>query len=211
MSIKKPPLTIQEYEQIFRTIHGFLLSTKANPSTSCLFFSIVGSVLLQQYHALNKAVAVIGTAEYNLRTPNNICHVFGEIENRKLISTSTAFHSWVEVDGWIIDFSAPLFGDMVSEEQAGAKIPSFMFQKIDVPSSPDMTIPGVYFHNPDSELSHKMKSAFVDREINMEYITLCFKWYKPFPAEMPSLKQLSMETGEISEIKLSPHRIIGAW
>lgn len=211
MSIKKPPLTIHEYEQIFRTIHGFLLSKNADASKSCLFFSIVGSVLLKQYHAMDKAIAVIGTAEYNLRTPNNICHVFGKIENRKLISTSTAFHSWVEVDGWIIDFSAPLFGDMVSEEQAGAKIPSFMFQKIDVPSLPDLTIPGVYFHNPDPELSHRLKCAFVEVEQNMEHITLCVKWYKPVPIEMPSLKQLSMATGTISEIKLSPRRVVGEW
>jgi len=57
---------------------------------------------------------------------NLLC--FGEHADGKILATKKAFHAWVEVGGWLIDFMAPEFPDVMKAKGVTSFIPSKMWQ-----------------------------------------------------------------------------------
>ncbi|WP_371323872.1 DUF2026 family protein [Dechloromonas sp. ZY10] len=109
----RPPLTLPEYERLFRTIHAVVANEEGDPSKACLFFGIAGAYLLSHHHRLKSARPIVGFAGYNLCTPTNLSVFLGGIEKSVCISDEDHFHCWIEIDGWIVDLTAPLFNRML--------------------------------------------------------------------------------------------------
>jgi hypothetical protein len=75
------PLTLPEYERLFRVIHAVIENEEGDSSKACLFFGIAGAFLLSRSHRLMGARPVVGVAGYNLRTPTNLSIILGAVEN----------------------------------------------------------------------------------------------------------------------------------
>lgn len=72
-----PPITLPEYERLFRTIHAVVANEKGDPTKACLFFAVAGAYLLKRHHKLSSACPVARVAGYNLGTPSDFGIIFG--------------------------------------------------------------------------------------------------------------------------------------
>lgn len=162
-----PPITLPEYERLFRIIiHTVVANEQGDPTKACLFFGVAGAFLLKRHHKLGSACPVAGVAGYNLRTPSNFSMVFGKAENETIVSNSNNFHCWVEVDGWIVDLMAPLFDEMAPGDRKGATIPRFMFQKpaiADVNTVISLDTPGAYLGYPERPADYDFNEGLTDK------------------------------------------------
>jgi Protein of unknown function (DUF2026) len=84
--------------------------------------------MLSKHYKL-KATAKVGMAAYHVGGEADVI-AFGEVNSQRILTThSNAFHSWVEVDGWAIDFMSPVFPDLHRKMGKSYSIASKMFQK----------------------------------------------------------------------------------
>jgi hypothetical protein len=213
-SLSRPPLTLPEYERLFRTIHAVVENEGGIPSKACLFFGIAGAYLLSRHHRLKTARPVAGIAGYNLRTPTNLFIAFAADEDGELISNEDHFHCWIEVNGWIIDFTAPLFNEMAPAERKGAIVPRLMFQKpaiTDVSSFESLNTPGAYIHVPNAELTTALMSHFSQKPAYSDLIGICEQWYVCPPKKMAPSVGIGDQHGNMNEVRLSRIRLGGAW
>lgn len=207
----RPPLTLPEYERLFRVIHAVIESEEGDSSKACLFFGIAGAFLLSQNHRLKGARPVVGVAGYNLRTPTNLAIILGTLEKGEWSSDEDNFHCWIEVDGWIVDLTAPLFDSMAPFERKGATVPPLMFQK---PASTDfegMNTPGAYMHLPNPELTVALLAHFAQKPAHGDLISICQQWYEPPPKKMAHSVGIGDQHGLQKEVRLSQLRLEGAW
>lgn len=196
----RPPLTLPQYERIFRIIHGVLLNEKCDPSKSCTYFAVIGAFLLEHHHRLN-AIPRAGAAAYNFGLPGKDVFAFGTELDGRLVSNDRAFHFWVEVDGWVIDFQAPIFQSV--------QMPK-MFQKAKN-FSEQLHEPGSFFHEINPQLTNQLLQHFQLHPMNTDLVNICTSWYRPPPKKILHALPISNARGEISEVKLSPITLSGAW
>ena len=208
-----PPITLPEYERLFRTIHAVVANEQGDPTKACLFFAVAGAFLLKRHHKLNSACPVAGVAGYNLRTPSNFAMIFGKAENETIVSDSNNFHCWVEVDGWLVDLMAPFFDDMTPADRKGATIPRFMFQKpviADV-NAVSLDTPGAYLHVPNDRLTTDLMKGFTDKPAYFDLVQVCDQWYARPPKKIAPSIGIADQHGKAKEVHLSPVRIAGVW
>jgi hypothetical protein len=55
--------------------------------------------------------------------------VYGREENGIFVNNEKAFHAWVECDGWLIDFMAPVMGVALRQDGVDWPVPRRMLQK----------------------------------------------------------------------------------
>lgn len=209
-----PPLTLPEYERIFRVIYTILLSEGADTSKSCLFFNIAGAFILASNHGQKNARFIAGLAGYNLRTKNGLSLVLGKVDQGKINVSSDEFHCWVELDGWIIDFSAPLFNSMVDFSRSNERIPPNMFQKLaseGVQSLNELNTPGAYLHAASQDVTTELILHFSQLQANADLVKICAEWYKRPPKRMQDSIDVANQRGEVNDIHLSKIHLEGAW
>ena len=208
-----PPITLPEYERLFRTIHAVVANEQGDPTKACLFFAVAGAYLLKRHHKLSSACPVAGVAGYNLRTPTNFAIVFGRQEGDTLVADADHFHCWVEVDGWIVDLMAPLFDEMAPADRKGATIPRFMFQKpaIGDVSAVNLDTPGAYLHTPNDRLTTDLMKGFTEKPAYFDLVQVCDQWYTRQHKKIAPSIGITDQTGKAKEVLLSPVRIAGAW
>ena len=208
-----PPVTLPEYQRLFRTIHAVVANEQGDPAKACLFFAVAGAYVLKRHHKLSSACPVAGVAGYNLRTPTNFSIVFGKSESDTLVSDTNTFHCWIEVDGWVIDLMAPLFDDMAPAERKGAVIPRFMFQKPVIADVKTISLdtPGAYLHLPNDRLTTDLMQGFTEKPAHSDLVRVCDQWYVRPPKKIAPSIGISDQTGQAKEVFLSPVRIAGVW
>ena len=208
-----PPITLPEYEQLFRTIHAVVKNEQGDPAKASLFFAVAGAFLLKKHHKLGSACPVAGVAGYNLRTPSNFSLVFGRLENDSVVSDSSRYHCWIEADGWVIDLMAPLFDDMASIDRKGAVIPRWMFQKplLADASSISLDTPGAYLHVPNHRLTTELMKGFTGKPAYTDLVRICEQWYVRPPRKIAPSVGIEDRSGAVMEVFLSPIRIAGVW
>ena len=208
-----PPITLPEYERLFRTIHAVVANEQGDPTKACLFFAVAGAYLLKRHHKLNSANPVAGVAGYNLQTPTNFSVVFGKSENDTFVSDTNTFHCWIEADGWVIDLMAPLFDDMAPADRKRTTIPRFMFQK-PVIADVDMIrldTPGAHLHLPNDRLTTDLMKGFTEKPAHSDLVRVCEQWYARPPKKIAPSIGIADQTGQAKEVFLSPVRIVGVW
>lgn len=201
----KAPLTLPEYERIFRMIHGLLLNEDCDPSKACNYFAIIGAALVSKHHRLT-AIPQAGAAAYNLGLPGNKVIAYGRIDDGRLISDERAFHAWTLIDNWIVDFSAPLF--------QGPNIRPKMFQRIRSGISPNpgqLDVKGSFGHATNSDLTNMLWEDFQSFSMNMDLFSIATDWYRPPPKKVFYSIPIADAFGKTTEVKLSPVLLVGAW
>jgi len=120
-------ITLPDYRRIYFTIHSLLIADSVNSHEASMLFSIYAAQILKRHYAIS-AQPVVGAAAYHLGLQAKTL-VFGDYQAGCLQSTDSQHHCWVEAEGWIIDFMAPLFPVLVKRAGKEAKIDAWMMQK----------------------------------------------------------------------------------
>ncbi|SDI31922.1 DUF2026 family protein [Propionivibrio dicarboxylicus] len=208
-----PPITLPEYERLFRTIHAVCATEQSDPTKSSLFFSVAGAYLIKRHHKLDSASPVAGVAGYNVSGSGKFSIVFGKTTSGAYLADSDHFHCWVEVDGWVVDLMAPLFNEAASADRKVESIPRFMFQKpviADV-SAIGIDKPGAYFHIPNDRLTTDLMTGFAENPVCSDLVRICDQWYARPPRKIAPSIGIEDQAGNAEEVCLSPLRITGAW
>lgn len=211
--IARPPLSLPDFERVFRTIHGVLLNEQGNPSRACLYFGVFGAAILSKHHRLS-ALPVVGAAAYNLGTTSNDVLAFATTQTTGLRSSESAFHCWLEVDGWAIDFSAPLFKEMLPSSGAPRQCARQMLQKPlqgMAPSFGELSSQGSYWYEPNPELATRLFQRLADKPANKDLLDICVNWYRPSPRKMLESIGVGDQHGRVKAVRLSPFTLQGAW
>jgi len=209
-----PPLiALSDFERIFRTIQGFLISEEGDPSKACNFFGIIGAGILNKHHGL-QARPVFGTAIYKIGPSHDDVLAIGDREDGVITSTHKAFHCWVEADGWMLDFQAPLFREMVASKGGSVACERKMFQKrleFMKPSLDDLTSPGDFGCLPSPELKVELLEGFLANVGYMDIAKICVEWYRPRPKKMMDPLEVADQNGKVKPVRLSELRLVGSW
>ena len=208
-----PPITLPEYERLFRTLHAVALSERNDPAKDSLFFAVAGAYLLKRHHKQASACPVAGGARYHLPAPIDFSMVFGTVQNDTLAADADHFHCWIEADGWIIDLMAPLFDEMAPADRKGPAIPRFMFQKpaMAETNAAPLETPAAYAHMPNHRLTTDLINDFTKNPAYFDLVRVCDQWYARPPRKMASSIGISDHTGTTKTVTLSPLRLVGAW
>jgi hypothetical protein len=124
-----PPLPFLDYQRIYQFIFDALESSGSTITyRSCVFFAATGATILREHYNVPATISVGSMAlRVDELQPNVV--IYGRNENGCLQSDENAFHSWVECDGWLIDFMAPILDIALQKAGTNWTVPSRMLQK----------------------------------------------------------------------------------
>ena len=208
-----PPITLVDYERLFRVIHGVLNFATQDPAKESLFFAVAGAFTLKRHHKLNSVSPVVGAAGYGLPVPAKAPLLFGQVTGDTLTADEMHHHCWIEADGWIIDLSAPLFDAHLPSEKKTGALPACMFQRpVTSPVSlADLGTPGASLHRVHERLTTTRLEQFSATPAFAELVRLCAMWYARSPKKLAPALGLSAPDGSSRTMTLSPIRLTGAY
>lgn len=197
-------------ERMFRVIHGLLLAERGDPTKACLYFGVIGALLLEHHHRV-RAVPVVGMAGYRLGEHHL---VFAEPDAGRLRATERGFHCWIQTEDGVIDLQAPLFPEALVQINPSLVVPRRLMQKSHATASesPDqLATGGTHWHHHDPDAHRTLLGAFVERRANQDLAQIALEWYAPSPAPMREAIQVGDGRGQVKTVPLSPLKIDGAW
>ncbi|HIF5636942.1 TPA: DUF2026 family protein [Vibrio parahaemolyticus] len=154
-----------------------------------------------------------GFAAYHLGGENILG--FGKMDGNTLSSNSEEFHTWIELDGWLIDFMAPEFPNVLKELTSKENIPRKMMQKPlskMVEYADDISQAGDFLLLPDLEVTNAIMSNIEKQPAFIDLIEICSKWYSRKSGKMSRSIQISDGRGSIKEVSIEDIApIVGAW
>jgi hypothetical protein len=212
MPQRRTVIPLPDYERIFRLICG-VLDTRLNTPHQCIFFSLVGAAVLETKYKLT-ANPVTGAAVYAVSAETGTVSMFGRIENGELVSSRDAFHCWIECEGVIVDFMAPLFEQSLKTYGHMASVPPRMFQKPHsemAPSISDLYKEGDFYVKPDSELALDVFKGFSTNLGVIDLANIVLHWYRRPPKPLPSRMGMGDDLGNVHPLELKGPRITGVW
>ncbi len=212
----RPLIPLTDYQRIFRVIHSVLDSVEANIPAASFFFSVTAAQILKKYYKKN-AFPVAGAAFYLINKEQSSALSFGVIDEAdatKVTSTSDAFHCWVQCDGYILDFMAPVFQELLAAAGHSMPVPRQMFQKEltrMATSSQALTEAGDFWLEPDLALTRDLLQQFMKKQALSNLSQVCVEWYQKPPKELSTDLVMQAQEGEGTKIKLTKLQITGAW
>lgn len=198
-----------EYERIYQVINSVLENEGADPSEACIFFSTYGSYILSKHYGL-EATPKAGLAVYRIGEQDEIL-AFGTIQNGTLSGDGDAFHCWVEVDEWAIDFMAPAFSQLPQDK---FKIPPKIFQKQlskMSPSPSELNAPGDFFLSSSPASTAKHMSVLTKSLAYGDLAKICADWYVKPPRKIKKAIQIGDGKGKLNSVSLKGQRLVGTW
>jgi Protein of unknown function (DUF2026) len=207
------PLTLVDYQRIFQVAHGIIGKLGKNKAKSCVFFSMVGAFILQKYHGCS-ARPVAGSAYYKLDESDIVLAVADPGKKFESSSLEGGFHCWVETNGWCVDFTAPLFPEMMLDAGSTSKYDRKMFQKpiTSMAVSPySLEHPGDYFLDVDATLTRELLRLNADRDDVGDLINIALAWYRKSPKTIAREMSIMNDLGEVTRLSLDAPAIVGVW
>lgn len=207
-------IPLKDYERIFRVIFS-VLDGRANIDRACIFFAIAGAQILREHYNLN-AVPISGAAAYAVGVDNSLVATFGEIENNNFISTTDAFHCWIECEGYVIDFMSPVFQENLLFSGLKTAIPRRMFQRSRAAMSMFSSFSEIFHEGafcciPSDERTVAMLKIFSDKPVNSDLANICRYWYRRPPKKIDHALDMRDDLGRVTHLKLHGPEIVGVW
>lgn len=205
-------ITLPDYFRIYSVIHAVLISEMQNTNKSCVFYNYCGAYILNEHYRI-PAKVYSGFAAYHLGNENILG--FGKMEGDTLSSNNEEFHTWIEADGWLIDFMAPEFPNVLKELTPGVVVPRKMMQKQIsemVEDAGDISEAGEFLLLPNMDVTKAVRSHIEKQAAFIDLLDICSKWYNKKAEKMPWSIQITKGSGSIKTVSLddiSP--IVGAW
>lgn len=205
-------LKLKEYERIYKVINSVIKNEGADPTVSCILFSIYGAHILSQHYKLN-AISKAGLAAYNVAGANEII-LFGEEYNGNFVGNNEAFHCWIEVDGWVIDFMAPTFSDIHRKTNSLHTVDVNMFQKpLSKMSSSahDLTQKGDFYLESDPNITSQKIAFIKDKVVYSDLADICSQWFTKPPKKILKTILVGNAKREFNQVSLIGKTITGTW
>jgi hypothetical protein len=200
-----------DYQRIYQVVYSVLeASGIAVTHRACIFFAAAGTMILRE-HYRREATISAGCMALMVDEQQARVVVYGREESAGFVNDAAAFHAWVECDGWLIDFMAPIMGDALLEDGHRWHLPRQMLQKRIVESKAtlsDIQELGDFFiwHQPSlaEQLIDRQPVQFID------LLNICLSWYRPPPGPLNDLA-LADSHGPSQKLVLRAPSIVGVW
>lgn len=125
----RPLLPLPDYQRIYQVIYSVLEASEiAITHRGCVFFAAAGAMLLREHCGLPATIST-GCMALMLDEHKANVLVYGREENGVFVGDEDAFHAWVECDGWLLDFMAPIIGEALRADGRDWQVPRRMLQK----------------------------------------------------------------------------------
>lgn len=208
----QPPLPFKDYERIYQTIYSVIKSAGLARHRACLTFATAGMLLLRNHYGLDATISA-GSMALMVDEESALVVVYGRQVNGQWIYDTKGFHAWVEVDGWLVDFMAPIMGQALIEDGCNFNVPRRMLQK---PLTDQKNYAEEVQHEGEFFCYHDkaVTESLIDRQSHefFNIIDVCQHWYRRPPAGMPPLaRRLNGPSGSKSVVPLQAPSIDGVW
>ncbi|MBP0598844.1 DUF2026 family protein [Herbaspirillum sp. LeCh32-8] len=207
-----PLLSIADYRRIYEVIYTVLEASEiATTHRACLFFASAGTLILREHYGF---AATISTGCLALvvdgRTPPNTV-IYGRQEDGCFQIDSDAFHAWVECDGWLIDFMAPIMNISLREDGCDWDIPRKMLQKRLTSKKQhlsELNQEGDFFIDHDSSLAESLIDEQPEQFADL--LGVCVSWFKRPPQPLPKVGMMD-NYGTVTYLSAAAPEIEAAW
>jgi hypothetical protein len=208
---RRPLLPLSDYQRIYQVIYTVLQASEiAVTHRACIFFASVGANILRTHHDLPATISAGCMALMVDEQRTNVA-VYGRDENGAFVNNETAFHAWVECDGWLIDFMAPIMGVAFREDGINWSIPRRMLQKELIDGKNTL---GEIQHAGDFFASHDraLTESLIDGQ-GLQFLDLmntCMTWYRKSPKPLKAVS-LADSHGPTKKLTLRAPSMDGVW
>lgn len=204
-------LPLSDYQRIYQVAYSVLETTGiATTHRACLFFAGVGTLILRERYKLPATISA-GLMAMMLDPATSTVMFYGRKQEDEYAADGDAFHAWVECNGWLIDFMAPIMGLALREDGHRMVVPSLMLQKrlVDAKPSPHhLEDAGDFFICHDRALTEELVSH---QPIAFEDLSqVCLAWFKKPPKPLPKMA-LGDSHGSAKPLVARAPSISGAW
>ena len=209
---KRPPIPFADYQRIFQVLYTLLETADGYTYKGCKFYAVAGAFLLHHHYKLD-AQPMMGAAAFKLNA--NEALFYGRVEDNKVMSDENAFHAWIECDGYMIDFMAPMFREALQSTGSTAKVDRRMFQKslgLDAPAFDQIPEPGNFCRSVNFELTSQMRHDFTEDNLESDLVKIASDFYRRPPKTLDRNYEIydTKVKGPVS-IKLSAPTVTGIW
>lgn len=208
---RRPLLPLPDYQRIYQVIYSVLeASESARTHRACIFFASAGALILRDHYGLEATLSVGSMALMVDEKKANVV-VYGRKQNDGWVYDSNGFHAWVECNGWLIDFMAPIMGQALAEDGVAFNVPRKMLQKPLADGKDDLRAiqhEGDFFFHSDSSVAH----AVLDSQGAMfeDLVGVCRMWFRKPPKGLSPIALAGNETSSKPLVLRAP-MIVGAW
>lgn len=202
-----------DYQRIHQVIYTVLDSADKSTAGGCIFFSIFGAYMLETIYK-KKAIPVAGSAFYLLDNESGITSSFAHMDGEIITSSKQAFHCWIQCEGYVIDFMAPVFKESLQSKGYINNVPRKMFQKklTNMSSNWDELMEeGDFYHLPNIDLTKDILQSFMSKHSNKDLLNVCLSWYTKPPKAILNTLGLMSDDGTRVNMKLNKLELVGAW
>ncbi|EGI75814.1 DUF2026 family protein [Hylemonella gracilis] len=209
---QRPLLPLADYQRIYQVIYSVLeASGLAKTSRACLFFASAGVLILRDHYHLEAMISV-GSMALMVHEPTATVLIYGREQDGRWQYDEDGFHAWVECDGWLIDFMAPIMGQAFKEDGAAVPIPRRMLQKPLADRKPHpkaIQHEGEFFYESDSSVAEALLD---DQSILFDdLVKICLQWFRRPPKALPPIAMGGTGISDPQPIVLRAPSITGVW
>lgn len=209
---RRPLLPLPDYQRIYQVIYSVLeASGIATTHRACIFFASAGTLILREHYRL-KATISVGSMALMVHEPSTTVLIYGREQDGEWVYDEGGFHAWVECDGWLIDFMAPIMGVAFKEDGATAPVPRRMLQK---PLSERKPHPNAIQHEGEffCESSPSVAETVLDTQGVQfsDLVSICLSWYRKPPKSLPQIALGGTDVTNPKPMVLKAPSIMGVW
>lgn len=208
----RPLLPLPDYERIYQVVYSVLEATaSARTHRACSFFASVGVLILREHYGL-KATLSMGSMALMVDEKKANVVVYGREEAGEWVYDSSGFHAWVECDGWLIDFMAPIMGDALKEDGHPLSVPRKMLQKRLVDAKPHphaVQHEGEFFYASDPAIANDVLDS--QGAMFEDLVNVCLQWFRKPPKSLPPIALGGTDLKSPKPLVLRAPTIVGAW
>jgi hypothetical protein len=205
-------LPLADYQRIYQVVYSVLQESGGlSAHRACLFFAGAGMMILREHYKLDASLSAGGVALMVVDEPKSQVIVYGRDREGLFVGEKDAFHAWVQCDGWLLDFMAPILGTAIRKDGHNWKVPRYMLQK---PLSEgkeavgDIQQAGDFCLSPNPDLTRHV----IERigKLEEKLLTMCLAWYRRPPKPLPPLG-MADHRGSTRKLVLKAPSVDGAW
>lgn len=208
---KRPFPPLPDYQRIYQVIYSVLDASEiAVTHRACIFFAAVGTMILRSHYRLPATISA-GCMALMLDEQKANVMVYGREEDGVFVNDKDAFHAWVECDGWLIDFMAPIMGVAMHEDGRDWHVPCRMLQKrlTDGKASiSDIQHVGEFYVGHDRLLAESL----IDNQSVLfgDLVNVCLTWFLRPPKRLKNIA-LADSHGSTKTLVVRAPSIDGVW
>lgn len=208
---RPPLLPLPDYQRIYQVAFSVLNASEiAITHRACLFFAAAGALLLREHYGLPATISA-GCMALMLDEQKANVIVYGREEDGTFVSDDEAFHAWVQCDGWLLDFMAPIIGVALREDGRNWHVPRRMLQRLlseRKSSIGEIQKTGDLFSRHDAGLAELL----IDRQPNQfaDLLNVCQAWYRRPPKPLRDIAMADSH-GPTKRLVAKAPAIEGAW